>query len=213
MPPANNPSIFSYIITRDYGFAPNPFPPCCTLATCKPGIRKSAKIGDWIVGCTSNAQSSIRKHSIIFTMQVSEKMSFNEYWNDPRFKCKKPVMNGSARFKYGDNIYHFDAANQEFIQENSHHSLPGGERNIKNYRRDLRADSVLIAEKYWYWGASAIRIPPHLSEIECQGRGYKKITDSNLINNLESWLGVQPASGIIGRPTKFSTEFERYRGE
>ena len=31
---------YSYIITRDYGFAPNPFGGVCTLATCKPKIRK-----------------------------------------------------------------------------------------------------------------------------------------------------------------------------
>lgn len=46
-------NLFSYIVARDYGFAPNPFPPYCTLATCKPGIRNSAQKGDWIIGLGS----------------------------------------------------------------------------------------------------------------------------------------------------------------
>ena len=37
--------LYSYVITRDYGFAPNPFGGICTLATCKPGIRNHAKVG------------------------------------------------------------------------------------------------------------------------------------------------------------------------
>ena len=33
---------------RDYGFAPNPYFGYCTLATCKPVIRRCAGVGDWI---------------------------------------------------------------------------------------------------------------------------------------------------------------------
>lgn len=42
--PSSN--LYAYAITRDLGFAPNPFHGFCTLATCKPGIRKTAKVGD-----------------------------------------------------------------------------------------------------------------------------------------------------------------------
>ena len=45
-----NTHLFVYVIARDFGFAPNPFHGVCTLATCKPGIRRSAKVGDWILG-------------------------------------------------------------------------------------------------------------------------------------------------------------------
>lgn len=41
---------FFYILKHDSGFAPNPFYGFCTLATCKPEIRKQAEVGDWIVG-------------------------------------------------------------------------------------------------------------------------------------------------------------------
>ena len=32
--------LYSYIVARDFGFAPNPFYGFCTLATCKPKIAK-----------------------------------------------------------------------------------------------------------------------------------------------------------------------------
>ena len=44
------PRLFSYTIPIDDGAAPNPFHGMCTLAICKPGIRRVAKKGDWIAG-------------------------------------------------------------------------------------------------------------------------------------------------------------------
>ena len=34
--------------------------------------------------------------------------SFDQYYNDPRFQCKKPIKNGSLVQMYGDNVYHTD---------------------------------------------------------------------------------------------------------
>jgi len=42
-------SLYSYVVRYDSGFAPNPFGGYCTLATCKPEIRKTAQLGDWLV--------------------------------------------------------------------------------------------------------------------------------------------------------------------
>ena len=38
--------LYSYIVAVDSGFAPNPFHGFCTIATCKPRIRKTAEIGE-----------------------------------------------------------------------------------------------------------------------------------------------------------------------
>ena len=40
--------LFSYKMTSDTGFAPNPFGRRLTLATCKPMIRQSTHEGDWV---------------------------------------------------------------------------------------------------------------------------------------------------------------------
>lgn len=42
--------LFSYCIPVDDGAAPNPFWGVCTLAICKPAIRRVAEVGDWIAG-------------------------------------------------------------------------------------------------------------------------------------------------------------------
>jgi hypothetical protein len=136
--------IYSYVITRDYGFAPNPFFGYCTLATCKPDIRKGAQIGDWVVGTGSAAKNSKFKNRLIYAMLVKEKLPYNDYWNDSRFFYKRPVMNGSKKQLYGDNIYHKDSNTGEFIQENSHHSFEDGSINMNNYKRDLSGKFVKI---------------------------------------------------------------------
>lgn len=57
----NNSYLYAYSITRDFGFAPNPFHGICTLATCKPRIRKAANIGDWILGIGGANLKSAKK--------------------------------------------------------------------------------------------------------------------------------------------------------
>ena len=74
---------YSYVIPRDFGFAPNPYFEYCTLATCKPRIRKGAQIGDWI-GAFGSARMTISKKLVVL-MQVEEILTFDEYWEDDRW--------------------------------------------------------------------------------------------------------------------------------
>ena len=83
---------FRYKLEHDYGFAPNPFHGILTLATCKPKIRKTAQMGDFIIGHASKKFS----HKIIFMMRVTDVTTFDKYWMDDRFQIKKPIMNGSG---------------------------------------------------------------------------------------------------------------------
>ena len=52
------PILYSYTIPYDDGAAPNPYWGVLTLAICKPVIRRTAEIGDWVVG-TGSKQSPI----------------------------------------------------------------------------------------------------------------------------------------------------------
>jgi hypothetical protein len=45
--------IYSYVVRYDSGFAPNPFYGYCTLATCKPDIRRGAEVGDLVAAATT----------------------------------------------------------------------------------------------------------------------------------------------------------------
>ena len=71
-------AIYSYIITRDYGFAPNPFYGICTLATCKPRVRNNAQIGDWVLGFGSGRKGSKYDEQIKQTAKIiAEKLSLS----------------------------------------------------------------------------------------------------------------------------------------
>src|SRR4051812_44625037 len=96
--------VYMYVVDRDFGFAPNPFHGYCTLATCKPGIRARARVGDWIIGIGGGRLGATGR--CIFAMQISAKITFNEYWLNPIYLAKKPVRNGSRKMMVGDNIYH-----------------------------------------------------------------------------------------------------------
>lgn len=86
--------LHSYVVARDYGFAPNPFFTICTLATCKPKIRSTAAVGDWVIGTGSRQRN--RQNHVVYAMRVTEAMTFEQYWNDSRFQRKKPTL-GAVR--------------------------------------------------------------------------------------------------------------------
>ncbi|MEH2312219.1 MAG: hypothetical protein V7K35_12635 [Nostoc sp.] len=73
-------TFFSYCLRYDDGSAPNPFWEVCTLAICKPVIRRVASIGDWVVGLGST-QSPIGNIAdyVVYAMQVTNKMTLQEY--------------------------------------------------------------------------------------------------------------------------------------
>lgn len=163
--------LFTYPATRDLGFAPNPFHGVCTLATCKPKIRKNAKVGDWVMGLLGANGGSLAYHCF-FLMKVSEKLSFQEYWKDPRFTYKKSVRNGSKIQVLGDNIYYRDSQGN-WIQEDSHHSNPDGTIHQENLKRDTgNSEDVLISNDFIYFGKLA-------EQINIDKLGYTKPRDYN----------------------------------
>ncbi|MGE4423595.1 MAG: hypothetical protein AB7D39_14975 [Pseudodesulfovibrio sp.] len=199
---------FAYVIPRDYGFAPNPFGMYCTLATCKQDVRARAVVGDWVVGCGS-ARFQLQGH-VVFAMRVCEKLTFDQYWNDPRFHDKKPIMSGSLKRMYGDNIYHHIGGG--WRQEDSHHSMPDGIVNTKNLNRDTSSDSVLLASEFYYFGRSAIIIEDNnlARAVTWNGRGYKNI-NAEPLNDFVSILRNTFDVGLIDIPILFD-RFERYDG-
>jgi hypothetical protein len=92
--------LYSYIVAHDTGFSPNPFWGFCTLADCKPTIRRTANVDDCIVGLTPKSKGN----KIVYAMEVSEKLPFCEYFNDKRFTRKIPDCTLYTIHKMGDNI-------------------------------------------------------------------------------------------------------------
>lgn len=195
--------VYSYKITRDFGFAPNPFGGVCTLATCKPQIRTSAVEGDIIVGCGSAANNLTARS--IFIMRVSGKLSFQQYWDDPRFREKRPFFKGSRCRAYGDNIYHHDDEGN-WVQERSHHSFADGSLNESNLRTDTGSDNVLLGDDFVYYGRNAPLIPQGLRNFEGDdlyptARSHRAKFSPALISEVDGWFKAIPVRGCIGRPT------------
>lgn len=196
---------FSYVITRDYGFAPNPFGGYCTLATCKPVIRRIAYPGDIIFGYSPKSDGN----KLILAMKVTERISFNDYWNDPRFQYKKPVFNGSLVRTFGDNIYFFDG--DTWHQADSHHSLEDGNENYINLRRDTKSDSVLISTEYFYFGIDRIILPEQVKPEANITRGHRTVSEANA-TIIWDWLCEHFRINYIGDPTLLKNGFVRYNG-
>jgi len=206
--------LLSYIIDRDFGFAPNPFNGYCTLATCKPKTRNIAKVGDWIVGIGGkNLGDGYRK--LIYAMEVTEKLTFNEYWKDERFELKKPIMNGSLKRAYGDNIYFCEDG--QWHQQNSHHSHEDGTPNEKNIKRDTSSNFVLISDHFYYFGDQAKSIPKKFDPYIIQGgSNHRRIENPVIIKKFCKWIqslveGEIEKNELIGFPVHFG-KFKRYKG-
>lgn len=198
-------NLFSYVIVRDYGFAPNPFFGVCTLATCKPNIRAVAATGDWVVATGSKTMD--RPGQLIYAMRVTGTLALDAYWRDPRFACKRPVLNGSLKQLYGDNIYH--QGRRRWVQADSHHSFARGETNLANLERDTSVDRMLFATRFVYFGERAVMIPSHLRRLQetgedlcCVGRGHRVRSEAMALE-LEAWLEERGEWGLQGMPSAF----------
>jgi hypothetical protein len=196
--------LYSYVVARDYGFAPNPFYGTCTLATCKPILRRKATVGDWVIG-TGSAANGLTGH-LVYAMKVSETMTFDDYFADPRFQIKKPNLAGSLKQAFGDNIYSRDAAG-DWYQLDSHHSLQDGTPNPANITNDTNPNRLLVSQHFAYFGAAAPQIPPDVrvdeTEDICALRHYKVNFRPGHVEKVLDWLGSLGVCGPQGPPSEW----------
>ena len=208
------PRAYFYVVDRDFGFAPNPFHGYCTLATCMPKLRLYAQVGDWVVGVGGKRLKATGR--CIYAMRVGEKISFNEYWNNPRYRDKKPVRNGSATRMVGDNIYYRDTSTAVWHQADSHHSNIDGTPNTINLRTDTSSDHVLLSRHFYYFGKEAILIPESiLMNLGYRnGRGYR-VFDLKLCEKFLRCLEVDSRNSynqVMADPFDFDLSEARYSG-
>jgi hypothetical protein len=196
-------SVYSYVVEHDLGFAPNPFHRVCTLACCKPQIRKSAKLGDFILG-TGSAKLKLQGR-LIYWMRVDEVLTFDEYWADPRFRRKRPIMAGSTYLRYGDNIYH-RGSGKAFRQEDSFHSREDGSTSPGDLKRDTgTTDRILLAHDFAYWGRSAIELPTELRSFVKKGPGHLRKSTYKERKRFLAWLEQRSERGYIDEPADWQT--------
>ncbi len=189
--------LFSYIVTYDSGFAPNPFWGCCTIATCKPAIRRTGQVGDWIVGLTPKAQGN----RIVYAMRVGEILPMARYFTDERFLSKRPdYSRGEVVYKCGDNCYQ-PLPSGGFRQLQSTHTGHRPMENPDTKKHDLDGLSVLVSDVFHYFGRRAVPLPPSLQELKV-GRAHKNKFSAQMIADFLEFIGRQQP-GVHAPPEKW----------
>lgn len=158
------PCIWSYVVVHDEGSAPCIDDNLLTLCICKPLIRRGANIGDWVVGF---AKKKIGTNLITYVAEITEKISLEEYFLDP-----KPRL---------DKIYYLD--NGSLVHY-------GGEihNNTRNWRTDLSGKYCLISSNFWYFGKSPLSNIEELHDLYHPYVGQKKIIKPDKLQILKNYL-------------------------
>lgn len=201
--------LHSYVVRYDSGFAPNPFYGICTLATCKPDIRRAAQVDDWAVG-TGSADSRIgRGGFLVYAMRITESLTLREYWDDVRFRRKRPNLRGSRKHASGDNIYRWNTKKRSWDQLDSYHSRANGAPNPDHIRRDTSVDRVLLSADFVYFGGHGPKIPRRFRDYRgmdiCkQGQGRRVIRDPQLIRDFAGWITSMGHKGYVSPPLDWS---------
>lgn len=203
--PAEPPPVrlFSYVVRYDSGFAPNPFFDFCTLATCKPDIRKAAQLGHWVVGTGSADKKVLRGGHLVYAMKVTDVLTFQDYDADTRFPRKKPDLGISERRACGDNVYYQEDG--AWRQRRSFHTELDGSPNPKHIARDTGVNRVLVSDDYVYLGGYGPPIPSrfrgdHGFDICKKGQGRKIFDDPDLIGDFVEWLRSLGEPGYVSAP-------------
>lgn len=214
--------LFSYKLTHDTGFAPNPFHGVLTLATCKPGIRATKKAGDWLAGFAStalhlNAKSygvNIDPDALIYLARVSEVISLSRYFEDSRFQSKIPprCQTVDSIACSGDNIYKplwtkEDGANEYEQVSQIHH-------DESHMATDLSGKNALVCEEFYYLGRAGVPIPIQGGISRPKGPTYYgyKTEDDAAILNLIQWVKSEFKTGINGMPCMLKTDNQKSCG-
>jgi hypothetical protein len=200
--------LYSYIVKNDNGSAPNPFWGVCTLTICKPKIRRTAIIGDWVIG-TGSKNSELKdgrydlSGSLVYAMKVSDKKTIREY--DQYCKTDLPDklpkwFNKDWRKKLGDCMYDYSKGEAEPRIRMAVHKE-------RNRIKDLSGLNALLSNHFYYFGEEPRPIPPTLKQIVIKGQGHLVLDDQKLIAAFEKWIGKFRKNKIYANPQgKFKFE-------
>lgn len=200
------PRLFTYIIPSDDGAAPNPFNGMCSLAICKPVIRRVAKPGDWVAGIGSKNPQSGRDLSshLVYAMCIEQVISLREY--DQRARACWPhripnIRSYALQDSLGDCIYDYSNGSLNPVQRRSVHNVGNATKDFKDFgaqdHKDLRGKNVLLSfNKFYYFGNQAIPIAPQLADINPhknnQTQGHRSYANAKDFDNFIKWIETFP---------------------
>jgi len=191
------PRLFSYTIPIDDGAAPNPFRGLCSLAICKPKIRRVARQGDWIAGTGScNAPSGDLSGHLVYAMRVEEVLSLADYDRQCRLHWLHripDITSPDLSERLGDCIYDFS---------HGHPVQRPGVHGPLNAAKDLSGLNVLVSRHFYYFGSNAPSVPAHLEEICHQTQGHRSDANDPFFDDFVRWIegGNRKVGQLYGWP-------------
>ena len=221
-PKVVKPRLYSYVVAIDDGAAPNPFGGVCTLAICKPTIRKGAVVGDWILGTGSKRTKlkdgftyNLGSH-VVYAMRVTGKVNFAKYeqmCRKGKLAVKVPAWRSNKYHKrVGDCMYQFDKnGNFKLAMLGIHNQSKIKRRKVGLIKKDLSVDCVLLSNEFYYFGDCAPRLPRNLEDLVHAQQNSKVNTSKAKLNKLEKWLNEYPENKILGRPQQ-QYKLKPYKG-
>jgi hypothetical protein len=197
------PTLYTYCLAYDSGVAPNPYGGVCTLGICKPKIRSTAAIGDWIVGTSpASANKEPRtlqilrqklptlaakifgsKTRLLYAMKVTDKKTFKDYdvYCKEHLPAKIPdTTSTNYEKRYGDCVYDFSDGHA-IQRKNPNH-------NEKHQKTDLGGNYVLLSDRYYYFGTTEIHIPEHLEGMIKVGPGHRAGSNDAYLDPFLQWI-------------------------
>ena len=198
---ASSPRIFLYKLLTDNGGAPAVYRGRLSLAICKPRIRASAEVGDWIVGI---AGKSLHPDSgLLYIAQVDEILEDGEYYRDARF-ARRP-----------DAVYEWKGSHLKLRADPRFHDAEDAFRDIGSGPTYSKA-RVLLSSRFRYYGRATsdwyAAVSP-LAHQMGQARGIGHKVDLSEVE-YKAWMKVIRAAfktpQIRTRPTESTNEVCRH---
>ena len=203
--PIRLPRLYTYTIPYDDGAAPNPFFGMCTLAICKPGIRRTAQVGDWIAGLGAKTAQPPLHGKLVYAMRVTKIVTMEEYDLMASTSWPHRIPKPGSKVLYerlGDCIYDYSSGEAKLRNGTVH--------TDDNRPVDLGGERVLIADEFYYFGSDAIPVPPmplptgsDLTKIIHQTQGHKSIANDGAFDTFVGWIrsvGAKQGVGQLGWP-------------
>lgn len=183
--------LYTYLLPIDDGAAPNPFWGVCTLVICKPAIRRTAAVGDWIVGLgakhtwTNNRRGTNLRCRVIYAMRVTNKMPMDDY--DDYVKASLPEKcpewgSQDHRRRLGDSIYDFS------VTDPKHPRLRDSVHTEANRARDLSGKCALLSDHFYYFGNKSVQLPEHLRVIVPKQQETRSKTNGPYFTTFVRWI-------------------------
>lgn len=166
---------YRYILAYDSGRAPCVDSEFVTLATCKPTIRRCARVRDWVAGFMPRPHE---RGQLVYAGRVAEVVEWPEY-------TKRYPNRTDAVYRVKD-----DGAVERL--DPSYHD------NANLQRKDLSAPILLFDKNCtWYFGRAPIRLPCNLQHLAAAGRGHR-VAGATVedIEAFEHWLRGNRDPGV-----------------